>query len=97
MYLLTREIKESWIKFSTNVRSRAIPIGEIERFSLPDNLLIPMKTMPPSSSCQYSDSIISEFEEMQSRLLTLRQTQQSLNDGLERVWEIAWTKTTGSD
>lgn len=97
MYLLTPEIKESWAKFSTNDRSRAIPIGEIERFILPDNLLIPTETMRPSSSCQCSDSIISEFQEMQSRLLTLRKTQQSLNDGLERVWEIAWAKPASRD
>jgi len=98
MYLLTSEVRQNWRKLATGDRSPAIPIGQIESFNLPKNLIIPKKKKKAGADTvlephqNYTDVILAEFEHRQEQLIKLREIQMSLNDGSERVWDAAWSK-----
>lgn len=98
MYLLAPDVRASWSKFTTGDRSPAIPIGQIESFSLPENLILPKKpkqVISPISSTAplgYTDLILSEFQDRQKKLMALCEIQKNMDHGLDRVWEAAWTK-----
>lgn len=103
MYLLTADVRASWRRFSLSDRSPAIPIGEIENFGLPENLVLPKKpkrlaspvrAASPQSS---TDLILAEFRDRQDKLIKLREFQTSMNEGLNRVWETAWEKPVTSE
>ena len=99
MYLLTPSVQESWQKLFINKRSPTIPIGEIERFALPENLLIAKTRKKARTSGKDSstndpiDNLLAEFQNRQDNLMKLREIEASMNDGLKRVWKSAWTKT----
>lgn len=103
MYLLTADVRASWSKFSTGDRSPAIPIGEIENFGLPENLVLqkkpkrlasPVRAASPQS---YTDLILAEYRDRQDKLIKLREFQTSMNEGLNRVWETAWEKRVNGE
>lgn len=96
MYLLTSEVRDSWVKLAIGDRSPAIPIGEVERFGLPENLLLSKKpkkdagTVDAVASDIYSDLILAEFKVRQANLLKVRELEASMEEGLDRVWHTAW-------
>ncbi|WP_458791618.1 restriction endonuclease subunit S [Yoonia sp. MH D7] len=100
MYLLTPDVQASWTRAATGDRSPAIPIGIIESFGLPDNLLLPQKpnqnfsNYSQASSSSYTDVIITEFQQRQNELKRLREIEAEMNDGLIRVWGAAWARPT---
>jgi len=96
MYLLTPKVREGWYKFVTDKRSPSIPIGQVESFSLPGNLVLSKKPKR-SSDLERLDQdhsiaiqILSGFERRQDYLQRQREIQRSMDDGLSRVWKIAW-------
>lgn len=103
MYLLTPGVRSNWAKFATGDRSPAIPIGQIESFGLPENLIAPKKAKQPASqlssnsplSC--TDLILAEFQNRQKQLMKLHEIQTSLNAGLDQVWGAAWMKLTSNE
>lgn len=103
MYLLTSDVQESWSKVATGDRSPAIPIGQIESFVLPGNLLFPEKPnrrIAEGNSASVSgciDLILSEFQNRQNDLKILHEVQEGMNDGLARVWDAAWANPAGED
>ncbi|MEP2878157.1 MAG: hypothetical protein ABJP13_00040 [Sulfitobacter sp.] len=103
MYLLTPAVREVWRKLATGDRSPSIPIGQIESFHLPENLILSKKPKKvggqaePASPESYTDQILAEYQSRQEQLIRLQDIQASMNDGLVRVWETAWTKHTDSE
>jgi len=97
MYLLTPAVRKDWSKSVSDERSPAIPIGRIESLNLPENLILPRnpKKGDPTAS-QYSShihkEILTEYQKRQKKLTNLRELQDSMNEGLVRVWESAWEK-----
>jgi hypothetical protein len=98
MYLLVPKVRESWLKLAIGDRSPAIPIGEVERFGLPENLLLEKKPQKGrrlennSKPASYNDLIVDEFGARQAHLMKMREIETSMKDELDRVWETAWTK-----
>ncbi|WP_324754340.1 restriction endonuclease subunit S [Roseovarius sp. Pro17] len=101
MYMLTPDVQASWSRVATGDRSPAVPIGIIESFGLPDNLILPRKPKRKSSSdklaspSSYTDIILLEFQNRQNELERLREIQIEMNDGLDRVSNAAWSKMIG--
>ncbi len=100
MYLLTTKVRSNWSKLAIGDRSPAIPIGEIERFGLPNNLLLPKKpnepidaTLPPEN---YTALMVAAFKIRQIKLAEIHDIEASMSEGLEQVWETAWSKSLGS-
>lgn len=96
MYLMTQEIRDSWADIAIGDRSPAIPIGEIERFGLPENLLLQRKpkTSGPKHDAGIAEDhtalILAEFDARQIKLSQLRELETSMNVGLHGVWKTAW-------
>jgi hypothetical protein len=97
MYLMTPDVRRNWANLATGDRSPAIPIGQIESLSLPENLLVPEQQqrgssiVGTSSSGHHTNLILSQFEDRQRKLMKLREIQTSMDDGLSRVWQAAWS------
>ncbi|MFG6637922.1 hypothetical protein ACGYJ8_18540, partial [Sulfitobacter sp. 1A12126] len=85
-----------------STKFRTVP-GQIESFNLPENLILPKKPKKvggqaePASPESYTDQILAEYESRQKQLIKLQDIQASMNDGLVRVWEAAWTKHPDSE
>ena len=98
MYMLTPDAQRSWRGLAIGDRSPAIPIGQIESFRLPENLLLPNKprqTNLPIGSARprnYTEILLAEFQLRQEKLKELGLIQSSLDDGLDRVWKASWAK-----
>ncbi len=98
MYLLAPKVRASWIELANGDRSPAIPIGEIERFSLPEGILHarrPRKSVSEAGSNEPrsdTDLILAEFHDRQEKLIALREIQEAMDDGLARAWTAAWRK-----
>lgn len=97
MYLLTHEVRDSWNKLAIGDRSPAIPIGEIERFGLHENLLMTRKhgqagtaegTLKADKSC---DLIIAEFKARRANLQKIRGLEATMKCGLDRTWDLTWS------
>lgn len=103
MYLLTSDVQKSWSKVATGDHSPAVPIGQIESFVLPGNLLLPKKPnqrVTGDKSTLFSaciDLILSEFQNRQNDLKKLHEVQEGMNDGLARVWDAAWANPASED
>ncbi len=103
MYLLTPEVRRKWRSIAIGDRSPAIPIGEVENFKLPDNLLLAKKPMRAGLSvgagnpCSPTELILAEYQDRQNNLLKLQKIQASMKDGLRRVSETAWVKRDSSN
>lgn len=84
-------------------RSPAVPIGQIESFRLPENLLLPNKhrqtTLPIGLTPprNYTEILLAEFQLRQNKLKELSLIQSSLDDGLDRVWKASWSKLIGGE
>ncbi len=100
MYLLTAKVRSSWSKLAIGDRSPAIPIGEIERFGLPNNLLLPKKTKEPINATlppeNYTAVMVAAFKDRQIKLAEIRDIEADMAEGLNQVWETAWSKSLGS-
>lgn len=96
MYLLTPKVRDSWNKFVSDKRSRSIPIGQIESFSLPENFLLSNKpkrsvsSEEPTLAQNINERILLDFKQRQSSLKMHREIQTSMDDCLNSVWEAAW-------
>lgn len=100
MYLMTREVKESWRKVSISSRSPAIPIGEVERFMVPKSLTEQRKPKYISTSreregapASTSDQVLVEFERYKENCKNLKDVETKLNNGLGQVWKTTWQQT----
>ncbi|MBU2936464.1 MULTISPECIES: hypothetical protein [Pacificibacter] len=98
MYLLTPAVQKDWSRSVSDERSPAIPIGRIESLNLPENLILPRKpkkgdpTASQYSSHIHKEQILTEYQKRQKQLMNLRELQDSMNEGLVRVWDSAWEK-----
>ena len=96
MYMLTPDVQSSWRRLAISDRSPAIPIGQIESFRLPENLLLhnkPRQTALPIGSTpprNYTEILLAEFQLRENKLKELSLIQSSLNEGLDRVWKASW-------
>lgn len=103
MYLLTPEVKWSWQDLSIDSRSPAIPIGQIEGFGLPSNIITYSKHKANHErdilqlKSEYINAILKEFEERQENLSKLSKMQKHIYSGLDKVWKLAWNEDTGYD
>jgi hypothetical protein len=103
MYLLTPEVRRKWRSIAIGDRSPAIPIGEVESFKLPDNLLLAKKpkraglSVGAGNPCSPTELILAEYQDRQNNLLKLQKIQASMKDGLRRVSETAWVKRDSSN
>ncbi|MEO9844488.1 MAG: restriction endonuclease subunit S [Roseobacter sp.] len=96
MYLSTPKVQDDWLKLAIGDRSPAIPIGEVERFALPEGLIIDRKLAkskdgrydPDSSYGQLRDA----FRERQATLRSVRTLETKLDDDLEKVWDVFWPR-----
>lgn len=94
MYLSTPKVQDSWLKLAIGDRSPAIPIGEVERFALPDSLMIDRKLAKSKDERYDSDSTYGQlrdaFRERQATLRSVRALETKLDDQLEKAWDIFW-------
>jgi len=103
MYLLSKEIHNSWYRYTSSLINPSIPISAIERLALPANIILPKrpkKGFSPGKLGQpyfYSEQIIAEFEERQANLVKLSELQKNMTDGVERAWDLAWMNMLGDD
>lgn len=101
--MLTPDVQRSWRGLAIGDRSPAIPIGQIESFRLPENLLLPNKprqTALPIGSTparNYTEILLAEFQLRQNKLKELSLIQSSMNEGLDRVWKASWSKMIGDE
>ncbi|MBU2991890.1 hypothetical protein Q4555_14390 [Octadecabacter sp. 1_MG-2023] len=94
MYLLTSKVQDTWSKLAIGDRSPAIPIGEIERFALPDRLLI-KKKLKKSQDNRYDPvspygQLRDAYNDWQATLRAVRELEEKLNYDREKVWDISW-------
>lgn len=96
MYLSTPKVQEGWPKLAIGDRSPAIPIGEVERFALPDSLMIDRKLAKSKDERYDSDSTYGQlrdaFRERQATLRSVRELETKLDHELEKVWEVLWPR-----
>lgn len=98
MYLLTAKVRNFWSQIAIGDRSPAIPIGEIERFGLPEKLLLekrPLKASieaPIGETDTYPYLVLREFEKRQKHLQAIRDLEEDMTQGLEVAWEKAWAR-----
>lgn len=98
MYMLMPDVKSSWRRLAIGDRSPAIPIGQIESFRLPENLLLPNKPRQTALSIgstpprNYTEILLAEFQLRQNKLKELSLIQSNMNEGLDRVWKASWSK-----
>jgi hypothetical protein len=98
MYLLTAKVRNFWSQIAIGDRSPAIPIGEIERFGIPEKLLLekrPLKASieaPIGETDTYPYLVLREFEKRQKHLQAIRDFEEEMAQGLEVVWEKAWER-----
>jgi len=97
MYLSTPNVQKAWLSVSSIGRSPSIPIGEVERFTVPQSLTSERKPKrAPSSRNQTApteevvDMILGEFKEYHENRQRIREMEIRLHDGLGRVWNTAW-------
>ena len=95
MYLLTTKVQDAWSNLAIGDRSPAIPIGEIERFALPDRLLIKKKPKKTHDNLYDTETPYGQLREAytdwQVTLRAARDLDQKLNQNREKVWGISWS------
>lgn len=98
MYLLAPKVRDSWTDLAVGDRSPAIPIGEIERFGLPRNLLTSLRPFKPSKFKRvfrpdsYSTLIVDDFERRQAALLRIRDIEAEMERDLDQAWNLSWRR-----
>lgn len=97
MYLLTPAVQANWKTLAISSRSPAIPIGEIERFGLPEKLMVPRKPKKRRQLNENVDSIrrpteliLAEYHRLQESIAKMRKLEESVEDGLNKVWDSVW-------
>lgn len=97
MYLMTERVRAGWEKLAIGDRSPSLPIGEIERFAIPSNLVTDRKpgkgTNASGRDDDYTAKVIYAFKDRQDLLRKMRDLEDEMNDGLQRVWETSWSKS----
>ena len=99
MYLLAPKVRSHWLKVAIGDRSPSIPIGEVERFGLPENLILQAKPKtagrsPKNRQLDSSvDVIIAEFEARQRHMENIRELEEKIVSGIDHVWNTAWAKS----
>jgi len=101
MYLLAPRVREAWKNVASSGRSPSIPIGEVERFMVPNGLTAERKPKREHGSPEKgsatgtpTDRILSEFNLHQQNCRKLRETEIRLHGGLDRVWDTVWRNGT---
>ncbi|MBY6203223.1 hypothetical protein KUV65_17785 [Maritalea mobilis] len=100
MYLLTAKVQESWQGKATDRRSPAIPIGEVERFGVPESLVLRKNAKKPSHSPEAesaSNLFLSEYQRLRQNRAKIREIEARMNDGLDRVWGAVWSRPKSED
>lgn len=96
MYLSTPKVQADWLRLSIGDRSPAIPIGEVERFALPESLMIDRKLAKSKDDRYEPDSTYGQlrnaFLERQTTLRSVRALETKLDHELEKVWEVLWPR-----
>ncbi|KEJ89150.1 restriction endonuclease subunit S [Sulfitobacter donghicola] len=99
MYLLSPKVRNHWVELAIGDRSPSIPIGEVERFGLPENLILqtkPKKADPSQKEARlesHIDVIIAEFEARQRHMASIQELEKKITSGINHVWETAWAKS----
>jgi hypothetical protein len=101
MYLLAPRVRDAWKDVASSGRSPSIPIGEVERFMVPNGLTVERKPKRGPGSPEKgsttetpADRILNEFELHQQNCKKLRETEIRLHVGLDRVWDTVWRNGT---
>lgn len=92
MYLLNEEVRQSWSRVAIGDRSPAIPIGEIERMGIPNNLITARgeAKVEPDPNESFSALVDEEFKKYRARLDRIKENKILLKEGLQRIWKVAW-------
>ncbi|MGC1496295.1 MAG: restriction endonuclease subunit S [Sulfitobacter sp.] len=99
MYLLSPKVRNHWVELAIGDRSPSIPIGEVERFGLPENLILQTKPKKADHSQKeaqldtHIDVIIAEFEARQRHMENIRDLEKKIASGIDHAWETAWAKS----
>jgi hypothetical protein len=93
LYLLNEGVRHSWSIVAVGDRSPAIPIGEIERRGLPNNLITEVKRLRSTKILGDDNGIDSlikaEFQAYEECIADMNEAKRALHDSLERVMAAA--------